>query len=264
MTNGQRGWGSAFGPSEEYAAGRAASEASTAFDTAGGAEARRMTSMGINPNSGRFAGLRSKWALRKAAGVSGAATRAAGTAREASFERLLRMISAGRGGAFMPQQQAVNAGFGGSTTVGPADATGEGGDYNARVQRHLAQLRGEAVPGAEGGNGIRRIGEGALGVRGIGESGPRIRGIGEGAARPTGALKAYKEAYPDAGLYRAGVPNAPPRISAFAEPGLSGPLFGSGAVGMSERPDVELNLPAFATVGNQRSAASDFDIVWGD
>jgi hypothetical protein len=205
MTAYSRGWGSpqvadysrydtgapvsAFGPSEEYAAGRAAAEASTAFDQAGGAEARRMSSMGINPNSGRFAGLRQKWALRKAAGVSGAATRAAGAAREASFERLLRMISAGRNGAFRPQERAINAGFGGSSTVGRTGQSEEGGDYNSRVQRYLAQLRGEAVPGAEG----------RPGVIGIGETRPGVIGIGEGAARNTGELRAFKDRFPNAG-----------------------------------------------------------------
>jgi hypothetical protein len=128
-------------PSPLQAAGEAGVSAGLAYDRQGEAQMREMTRMGLNPDSPRYAGLRQEWGLRKTAGVAGAKTRAANTARAASFDRLLRMIAAGRhGGAFRPQEQAVYAGRGGSSVVG-------GGAFTS-------------------------------GVREIGEADPRVRQIG--------------------------------------------------------------------------------------
>ncbi len=104
-------------PSPLQAAGEAGVSAGLAYDRQGEAQMREMTRMGLNPDSPRYAGLRQEWGLRKTAGVAGQKTRAAQSARAASFERLLSMISQGRsGGAF--REQALYAGRGGSSTAG--------------------------------------------------------------------------------------------------------------------------------------------------
>lgn len=125
-------------PSPLQAAGEAGVSAGLAYDRQGEAQMREMARMGLNPDSPRYAGLRQEFGLRKTAGVAGAKTRAAQSARAASFERLLDMISRGRsGGAFGPREQAVYAGRGGSFTAGPgafASGVRDVGEADQRIR----------------------------------------------------------------------------------------------------------------------------------
>ena len=156
------------------------------------------------------------------------------------------MISMGQRGAFMPQRatDAGSGGFGGSRTVGQrGDEFGGdvGGDYNARVQRHLAQLRGEPVPAMAGGRGVIGIGGARPGV------------IGFGQMRSPQELNA---AFPDAGERR--ITGPIPRRKALSELNTGEPYFGTG--GLKDRTEAEAPLlfPAFSG----RSSSDPFEDVW--
>lgn len=56
-------------------ADQAAIDSNASFDESLGTQNRNLTRMGINPNSGRYAGLQQKWALSRAAAEAGAKTR---------------------------------------------------------------------------------------------------------------------------------------------------------------------------------------------
>ena len=71
----------------EYA-GMAAVDSNKSYDEALGIQNRNLSRMGINPNSGRFAGLQQKWALARAAAEAGARTRGRLNAENLQFSRL--------------------------------------------------------------------------------------------------------------------------------------------------------------------------------
>jgi len=71
----------------EYA-NMAAVDSNQSYDEALGIQNRNMSRMGINPNSGRFAGLQQKWALARAAAEAGARTRGRLNAENLQFSRL--------------------------------------------------------------------------------------------------------------------------------------------------------------------------------
>jgi hypothetical protein len=102
-------------PSPEYAAGRAGTDTALAYDRLGEAEMRRIQGMGINPASARFNGLRQSLALKKAAAVSGAKTRAANAARESAISRMMQLISLGQRGLLQPQTATRIPGSGSSS-----------------------------------------------------------------------------------------------------------------------------------------------------
>lgn len=119
-----------------------------------------MRQRGVNPSSPGYSGLRAR-------------TQAATASREASFEKLLNMISEGRRQAFSQPGVVPNA-FAGTRTVGPA---GQGVQGVQRV--------GEVAPG------VRQVGQDAPGVQRIGEVAPGVRQIGQiapGVVDRTGVL----------------------------------------------------------------------------
>ena len=83
---------------------QAANDARLAYGRERGTLSRSLSRLGIDPSSGRYAGLQQEAGLREAAGVSGAMTRAR---REAGRERFGRLLSAAGLG-----QQALSAGLG--------------------------------------------------------------------------------------------------------------------------------------------------------
>lgn len=58
------------------------------FEDAAAGTARNMSRMGVNPNSGRFAGVNAEQDLAKAAAVAGARTQARTTTEDENFRRL--------------------------------------------------------------------------------------------------------------------------------------------------------------------------------
>jgi hypothetical protein len=158
-------------------------------------ELAAMRQRGVNPSSPSYSGVRAR-------------TREATANRERSFERLLGMIANGRNPALRQPGIAPNA-FAAPRTVGPRGLATDD-DYNARVQQHLAQLRGGVAPqagalvpqaGAPGAAapGIRRMGVG------IAAAPPGVRGIGEGELG-VGVLglspRQLRDKFPEAGARR--------------------------------------------------------------
>ena len=66
-----------YGMSEQDAIGRAGLRAGLSYDNAAGSQQRQLSRMGVNPNSGRFAGLIQQQQYDKASGMSGAMNDAA-------------------------------------------------------------------------------------------------------------------------------------------------------------------------------------------
>ena len=79
--------------------GRAGVDTAADFDTARGIMNRNLSRMGVNPNSGRFAGLQQQWALARAAATAGAKTRAR---RSGNESRLRSLLAAAQLGSSLP------------------------------------------------------------------------------------------------------------------------------------------------------------------
>lgn len=73
--------------SESDLVGQAATDNSLAYGKALDASQRNLTRMGINPNSGRFAGMNQSFALKRAAAEAGARNQARLQARNENFQR---------------------------------------------------------------------------------------------------------------------------------------------------------------------------------
>jgi hypothetical protein len=105
---------------------------------------RNLARMGVNPNSGRFAGLSQKWSLQSAADKAGAMTRAARQEREGVFGKLLSSVGMGRdllgSGASLVSQGSDMSGAGASGLMGVAGAYGD----IAAGQAEEARLQAEA------------------------------------------------------------------------------------------------------------------------
>ena len=87
------------GISPEFYANQASVDSNSAFDESAGVLERNMSRMGINPNSGRFQGLKSKWGLARAAAEAGSKTRARNSAEERAFLNLMNLMNVGLGQA---------------------------------------------------------------------------------------------------------------------------------------------------------------------
>ncbi len=120
--------------SPDYLVGRAAVDSNKSFDESKGVIQRTLSRMGINPNSGRFAGLMQKWGLARAAAEAGAKTRAAQQAGETMYSRLAQLMGVANNGV------AQGTGL----ISGAAGAYGNaGGMYN-----NLANQYGDIASGA--------------------------------------------------------------------------------------------------------------------
>ena len=98
-------WSSTFKPMVSQLAGQASYnphlenqagiDTQKQFENARGQMVRNATRMGINPNSGRFAGLEQQWGQALAAAKAGAMTRAARDERAGQFSRLAQVLGYG-------------------------------------------------------------------------------------------------------------------------------------------------------------------------
>jgi len=110
---------------------KAAADAGLAFNQTRAANERAMASMGVNPNSGRFAGLQGQSALQQAAARAGAMTGARERADQLGYARKLDAAGLGRGLA-----GASTAAYGGATGAG----TAAGNSYQSAGQNYMAGM----------------------------------------------------------------------------------------------------------------------------
>ena len=97
----------------EQVAGQAAADAGRAFGIAQAQNQRAMASMGVNPNSGRFAGVTAATGLQQAASRAAAQTNARNQAEQMGYARQLDAAGLGRGLA-----GASAAAYGGAVNAG--------------------------------------------------------------------------------------------------------------------------------------------------
>ena len=110
---------------------KAAADAGLAFGRTQAAQERAMASMGVNPASGRFAGMQGQSALQQAAARAGAMTGARERASQLGYARKLDAAGLGRGLA-----GASTAAYGGATGAG----TAAGGMYQAPGQAYMSGM----------------------------------------------------------------------------------------------------------------------------
>ena len=97
----------------EQVASQAAADAGRAFGIAQAQNQRAMASMGVNPNSGRFAGMTAATGLQQAASRAAAQTNARNQAEQMGYARQLDAAGLGRGLA-----GASAAAYGGAVSAG--------------------------------------------------------------------------------------------------------------------------------------------------
>ena len=114
--------------SPQYYVDRAAVDSNQSFDESRAVLARTMERMGINPNSGRFAGLQSKWGLARAAAEAGAKTRARNQAEDMAFLRLMNLVQMGNQG--ISQGAGLMSGAGGQYGAASQGYRGLAGAYD--------------------------------------------------------------------------------------------------------------------------------------
>lgn len=112
-------------------ASEAAAAAGKAFGTTQAANQRAMASMGVNPNSGRFAGMQNASNLGLAAQRAGAMTGARQKAEQMGYARKLDAAGLGRG-----LSGASTAAYGGATGAG----TAAGNMYMAPGNQYMSGL----------------------------------------------------------------------------------------------------------------------------
>lgn len=95
--------------SENDLVGQATTDNTLAYDKAWDAAQRNLTRLGINPNSGRFAGAAQDYALNRAAAEAGARNLARIQARQENFKRAQALAGFGRGYDQMALNAAGNA-----------------------------------------------------------------------------------------------------------------------------------------------------------
>lgn len=109
-------------------ADQAATDVRSAAGRAHAGLSRDLTRMGVNPNSGRFAGMRGKLALQGAAAEAGAANRARMAGQQAGFQNQMALAGAGA--------QLSGAGL---------SAVGHGAGGLAQTAGHYGAIAGEAA-----------------------------------------------------------------------------------------------------------------------
>ena len=135
----------------ESIAGQASIDVSSAFDRTQGEMMRDLSRMGINPNSGRFAGLQQKWGRAKAAATAGAMTRARRVTKSQNFGRLLQASQAG-----LSNMQAAGGMYGnaGNLSRGLANDWGDiahGEAFQGALEKILDRINPNTAPAPPGG-----------------------------------------------------------------------------------------------------------------
>jgi len=111
---------------------KAAADAGLAFNQQNQANERRMASMGVNPNSGRFQGMAQQSGLMQAGARAGAMTGARERAQNTGYARKLDAVGLGRGlsnaaaGAYAGANSAGNSAVGNMGVAGNAYMSGMG------------------------------------------------------------------------------------------------------------------------------------------
>jgi len=119
-------------------ADQASVDVSAAFDRSLDSMTRDLSRMGINPSSGRFAGMQQQWGRAKAAASAGAMTRARRTAQSQNFSRLLQATNVGLNNATGSANMYGNAG---SASQGLANEWGDlayGASYRDLKEKEAA------------------------------------------------------------------------------------------------------------------------------
>ena len=132
--------------SPQWAIDRAANDAAAAFDASRQDVNRNLSDLGVNPNSGRFAGMQNRWGMARAAGIGGAKTRARETADSEQFNRIMQAAGLSRGlldiGSGLQGQGASALGnaAGGWGQIGQeaGGLAGEAGQFAANVANRQA------------------------------------------------------------------------------------------------------------------------------
>jgi hypothetical protein len=190
----------------EGLAQEAAADVARAFSNQQAASARGMASMGVNPNSGRFAGLQRATDLSQAAQRAAAMT---GTRRQAEAEGQNRMntaIAQGQGLA-----GASNNAFNSALSAGNA----AGNMYMAPGQMYMSGLGAAAGQMAVGqqmgldGLSASLQGQGSLYTAGLARDGAMMQGLGSMAGMAAGGFlsdRRLKEKIERVGEYPNGLP----------------------------------------------------------
>jgi hypothetical protein len=121
-----------FGEVDEGALlGNASTDTTLAYDKAWDAAQRDLTRMGINPNSGRFAGAAQSYALNRAAAEAGARNQARLQARNENFQRANTIAGLGYNYANLGMN-AINS----ATSAFANAANVRNSQYNANVNNY--------------------------------------------------------------------------------------------------------------------------------
>lgn len=107
-------------------ADQAAVDSNASFDESLGTQNRNLTRMGINPNSGRYAGLQQKWALSRAAAEAGAKTRGRAQSDQLNMNYLNQ--AGGMFGSAVNANRAVSGDYGQLASDQMQALMGDGGN----------------------------------------------------------------------------------------------------------------------------------------
>ena len=110
---------------------KASADAGLAFGQQNQANERRMASMGVNPNSGRFQGMAQQSGLMQAGAKAGMMTGARERAQQTGYARKLDAVGMGRGLA-----GASTAAYGSANNAGNSAA----GNYGMAGQQHMGGM----------------------------------------------------------------------------------------------------------------------------
>ena len=110
---------------------KAAADSSMAFGQQNQANERRMASMGVNPNSGRFQGMNQQSGLMQSANRAGAMTGARERAQQLGYARKLDAVGMGRGLA-----NASTAAYGSANNAGNSAV----GNYGVAGQQRMSGM----------------------------------------------------------------------------------------------------------------------------
>jgi hypothetical protein len=154
----------------ESKAREAAAAAGTAFQQTQGASNRAMASMGINPNSGRFASMTNQNNLALAAGRAGAMTGARNQAEQLGWARRMDVTGLGRnlaGASTAAYQGAGNAGTGaGNTLAAPGNQLQQGLANAGQTFGNMANIQANVYKAdQEGGLDVGSIMQGASAMK---------------------------------------------------------------------------------------------------
>jgi hypothetical protein len=163
----------------EQLAQQAAADAGRAFGITQDASERAMASMGVNPASGRFAGIQAQNQLGLTAQRAGAMTGARQQAEQMGYARLLDAAGLGRG---LPGLST--AAYGGATGAGSAAA----GTYMAPGNQYMTGM-GQGINTIGAGRGMLQSGlsnildtQGRISAASAGRSGLDVGGLMQGGA----------------------------------------------------------------------------------